>query len=180
MKKNFLLTITIFCLIFVFISGCEIGTNPLILDSSISSSIRVDTVKLNFEIPIPPIIADTKSLQDVAGGDIEKINFYKLTLKVDQNTTPDTGLISGRLMVNGDTLLSMNNLLVSQFKNERSIFESIPGLEVKTKGVGKVVEAVKNPPPNGIIVQLFVGPTNTPVHFRLWIKVYGQIQTKSK
>ncbi len=179
MKKHFLFIITISCMIFIFMAGCEIGTNPLILDSSISSSIRVDTVKMSFEIPLPPITVDTKSLQDVAGDTIEKINFYNLTLMVNQNTTPDTGKISGRLMIDGDTLVSMKNLSLSLFTTERSIFENIPGLEVNNIGVGTVLEAVKDPPPDGITLQMFIGPTNTPVHFRLWIKVYGQIQTKS-
>jgi hypothetical protein len=185
MKKNIVFSIAVLLLSLIFVVGCEIGVNPLILDSSVSESVIVDQaspIPYPLEIPFPltPLTVNTKSLQDVAGNDIEKINFYKLTLMVDQNTTPDTGKISGRLMVDGDTLVAMNNLLLSLFKTERSIFENIPGFEVKNKGVGKVLQAVKNPPPNGIALQMFVGPTNTPVHFRLWVKVYGQIQTKAK
>ena len=169
----------------IFILGCEIGVNPLILDSSISESIIVNQgnpIPYPIEIPFPPapLTVHTESLQDVAGEEIEKINFYKLTLMIDQNATPDTGKVTGRLMVNNDTLIAMNNLSLYHFKNERSIFENIPGFTVKQKGVGVVLQAVKNPPPNGITLQMFLGPTNTPMNFRLWIKVYGQLQTKSK
>jgi len=183
MKKNIVFSIFALILSLIFGVGCEIGTNPLILDSSIKESIVVNQdIPIPLQIPFPttPLIVDTKSLQDVADGEIDSINVYKLTLMVDQNTTPDTGKISGRLMVDNDTLVTMNNVLLSHFITERSIFENIPGFEVNNKGVGKVLQAVKTPPPNGIALQMFVGPTNTPVHFRLWVKVYGQIQTNSK
>ena len=181
MKQNLLITIAILSSLILFVVGCEIGTNPLILDSSVSNKIVInDPAPIIGELPFPSMTIDTKTLQGVAGEGIENISFYNLTLMVDSNTTPTNGKISARLMVNDTLLVKMDSLSLSLFNTERSIFETIPGFHFDNTGLGIVLRAVKNPPQNGIKLQMFVGPTNTAVHFRLWVKVYGQIQTKVK
>ena len=184
MKQNLLTTAVLSSLLF-FVIGCDIGTNPIILDSSISENIIINQTTIipaPYELPFPilPLYVDTKTLQDVTGDNVEKISFYNMTLMVDNNTTPDTGKITGRLMVNDTTLVSLTNLSPSVFSIEHSIFETIAGFHLNNDGLGIVLRAVKNPPPGGLKMQLFLGPTNSPAHFRLWIKVYGQIQTKAK
>jgi len=185
MKKNTIIATALFGSLLFFIIGCEIGTNPIILDSSISENITINQTTVippPYEVPFPvsPLYVDTKTLQDVTGGNVEKISFYNMTLMVDNNTTPDTGKITGRLMANDTVLVSITNLSPSVFSTEHSIFETIAGFHLNNDGLGIVLRAVKNPPPGGLKMQLFLGPTNSPAHFRLWIKVYGQIQTKAK
>jgi hypothetical protein len=179
MKKNFIFTIAATAIFFIV--GCEIGVNPLILDSSLSSKISINNpLATVLELPFPPITINTKSLQNVAGDDFKNANFYNMTLMVDNKTTPTNGKISAQLKVNDTLLVKMDSLSLSLFDRERSIFEKIPGFHIDTTGLKIVLRAVQYPPQNGIKLQMFVGPTNTPVDFDLWIKVYGQIQTNSK
>jgi len=159
--------------------GCEMSNNPLILDSSISVSTWMDiTTAPPVTIPLATLFLDTKTLQDVTDGDIKKINFYNITLTADSNTTT-TGTLSGFITVNNDTLAVLSSLTPSVLASERSIFDSISGLTVNETGLGTLLQAVKHPPTSPLQVKIILGSsTVAPIHFKLILKVYGQIQTK--
>jgi hypothetical protein len=179
MKTNIILSCVVLLLAGGFLTGCEMTNNPLILDSSISVSTLVN-VQTNspIDFPMDTLALDIKALQDVAKDDVEKINFYNFTLTADNDSS--TGTLSGYILIDGDTLAIIKSLAPSALTSERSIFENITGLESGTAGMGKLLHAVKNPPANPLKIMIFIGKeTVAPVKFKLTLKVYCQIYSKS-
>jgi len=182
MKTNILLLCVGLILAGWFLTGCEMTNYPLILDSSISTSTWIDISTVPpIVVQIPPTLElDTKALQDVARDNIEKINFYNFTLTADSNSTT-TGTLSGYITIAGDTLAVLSGLSPDSLATEHSIFEGIPGVEVRNTGLSTLLHAVKNPPDIPLAVKIFMSPqTVVPVKFKIILKVYSQIQASSK
>jgi hypothetical protein len=162
------------------IPGCEIGTNPLVLDSSI----RADSIKVDFPIALPgslPLsskIINLGELKDVAGGNIEKVTFYNMTLLITDDQI-DAEKVTGSLKIDGNQIVSFTDVPTSAFHSERSIFDTTGiNFHISSAGLGYLLKKIKDPTPQIVTLQSFLGPTSTPLKFTLWVKIYGQVTSK--
>ena len=175
MKTQKWLTIIAAGAVLLFLSGCELSKYPLILDASGKSR----TVHVNVSPPdefsdsVTIAIAD---LQDLTDYDIDSIRFYNLTLNVDNNTSPEDAAISGEITVNNIPLLTLTNVQVAQFTDEKSIFEkTITGYSYNPLGVVFLLNTLRTQSPSEIEVKLRVNPIEDPLHFDLTITLYAQV-----
>ncbi len=178
MNKILLIIITVITV--MLIAGCEIGTNPLVLDSSI----RTDSIKVDFpsvlpiSVPVSARIINLGDLKDVTEGNIEKISFYNMTILITDDML-DSGKVTGELKVDGNTIVSFANVPTSAFHTERSIFDTTGiNFHVASTGLGYLLNKIKNPTPQIVTLQTFLGPTSTPLKFTLWVTIYGQVTAK--
>jgi hypothetical protein len=164
-------------LIILFLAGCEVGKYPLILDASGKSrTIRVDvTPPASFSDSATIALADLKSLTDY---NIDSIRFYNLTLHVSNNTSPENAAVTGEVIVNGTPLLALTNVQVTQFSEEKSIFDkTITGYSYNKLGVIFLLTAIKTQSPSELEVKLVVNQIENPLHFDLTITLYAQVFT---
>jgi hypothetical protein len=163
-------------LIVLFLAGCELSKYPLILDASGKS--RTIHVVVNAPTPeysdsVTVAIADLKDLTDY---DIDSIRFYNLTLEVDNNTSAANAAISGEVTVEGIPLLTLNNVLVREFTDERSIFDkTIAGYGYDKSGVTFLLNALKTQYPPEIKVKMKLSTIEDDLNFDLTITVYAQV-----
>jgi len=175
MKTNKLLMIVSAGLIILLIAGCEIGNYPLILDASgKSETIHVtaappDSFSDSVKIPI----ADLADLTDY---DVDSVTFYNLTLDVDSNYSVPEAAVDGEITVNGNPLLSFTNVLVTQFTDEKSIFDrTITGYSYHAAGVLFLLNALRTQSPEEIEVKVTLHPVNEILDFKLTITLYSQV-----
>jgi len=181
-KKVYFLTAVVAVASF-YLVGCEFGKFPLILDSSVTSSI----VHVNLTTPLPTQLTDSVSvnisdLKEATSENVDSIKFYNLTLLVENNTsTPLNAQITGLLSINGDSLLSLANVPLSEFSKERSIFDkTITGYKYHIAGIAFLLHTLKTQLPPIINIKTTVGSSASALHFDLKVKVYGQLYTKTK
>ncbi|MBI4809963.1 MAG: hypothetical protein HY800_00650 [Ignavibacteriales bacterium] len=177
-KKIFFLT-TVAIISVIYLAGCELTELPLILDSSVSSNmVRVDIV--------PPaqyddsVSINISALKDVTEESVDSLKFYNLTLMVENNTSPNNATVSGALSVNGYQLITLTNVSLSEFANERSIFDkNISGYQYHAAGVSFLLQTLKTQSPSIITCRASFGPVSNELHFDLRVKVYGQVFTST-
>jgi hypothetical protein len=176
--KIFLLTIIVFISAFTIV-GCEFGKYPLILDSSVTSgAIRVD-----LNSPLPAQVTQTTNvsiseLRDVTGESVDSMKFYNLTLFIENNTSPSGAGISGTISINGNALVTLTNVTLTEFQTERSIFDknlTSKGFQYHAGGVIYLLNALKTQTPDNLVVSVTAGTNASSLHFDLKVKLYGQI-----
>ena len=162
-------------LIALLLAGCELSKYPLILDASGKSrTIHVDvSPPEEFSDSVTIAIADLKDLTDY---DIDSIRFYNLTLNVDNNESGAEAAISGEITVDGTTLLTLTNVQVTEFLEEKSIFDkTITGYHYNPPGVVFLLNALKTQSPSEIKVIMKWNPIVDRLHFDLTITLYAQV-----
>jgi hypothetical protein len=176
--KIFLLTMIAFIIAFTIV-GCEFGKYPLILDSSVTSgAIRVD-----LNSPLPVQVTQTtdvsiSELRDVTGESVDSMKFYNLTLFIENNTSPSAAGISGTISINGNALVTLTNVTLTEFQTERSIFDknlTSKGFQYHAAGVMYLLNALKTQTPDMLTVSVTAGTNASSLHFDLKVKLYGQI-----
>ncbi len=175
MKKYTQLMVISAGLAALLLAGCELSKYPLILDASGKSrTIHVEvSPPAEYSDSVTISIADLKDLTDY---DIDSIRFYNLTLNVDNNTSPENAAISGDILVNDISLLTLSNVQVAQFSKEKSIFDkTITGYSYNKLGVVFLLNALKTQLPSDIEVKLRVNQIADPLHFDLTITLYAQV-----
>jgi hypothetical protein len=172
MKSLILLMIVAAVGAILFITGCEIGTNPVILDGSpITADLRIDGTS--------NILSDSLSvnLGDALSGidkEVDSIRIFNITLLIDST---DTGVIAqGGLRLDNDTVLTLVGTPLSAFATERSIFDP----KLKTMGFSYDSTIVltlqqllrQKPQP---VVHIAFGILSSPLHFTAHLKIYTQV-----
>lgn len=173
-KKKFLI-IAFSGIIILFLSGCELSKYPLILDAAgKSKTIRIDAnPSSTFSDSVIVSIEDLKELTDY---DIDSIRFYNLTLHVTNDTSDANATFSGNVTVEGEQLLSLTNVQLSEFSRERSIFDkTIAGYTYNKSGVVFLLNALKTQNPSSIKLKVEGTAGNNELHFDLTITLYAQV-----
>ncbi|HUL43341.1 MAG TPA: hypothetical protein VLY03_03180 [Bacteroidota bacterium] len=160
--------------------GCDLLTDfPIILNGSVEpGALRVD---LNTPLPIQyqtSSSVDLSQVKNAATSDVDSVRFYNLTVRIDSNSTPNS-TISGSIIVDGDTLVTMNNMKTSVFSSERSIFStSITGWQYHVAGVETLIGALRNS--RTVTLTTTLNSLTQPIHCTIHIKVYGQLFVANK
>lgn len=186
MNSRIILPAAVLAIGLLCIAGCDIGTNPLVFDGSVTSgSIRVDLIgPLGGTYTTPQFEVDLNALFEsskLSGKTytVDSAHFYNMTLMIDSNSTP-LATVTGSLNVNGNAVVNLDSVAVSAFTTERSIFDTtIVGMHFNAGGVTYLIDALKQNPPPTIDVSATFGPIPAALHFTLHVKVYGQIYTSS-
>jgi len=184
MKKNILAVMTCSLFSLFILSSCiNWGTNPLVFNgSSTGDTLRVDTQASTFYKVKSVDLNKVRS--DIA--DVDSVKFYNLTILIDSTSgTPAGTHLSGFMVaVNSlvtDTVVTLSGASVADFATERSIFDkTLPALKLNGAGVLHLFNAISLPTPPVVTFIMGASSDNTPLHFTVKIKVYGQIYTKPK
>lgn len=179
MKTMVFTLLTIVAGVMVLLTGCEIGTNPVILDGSpVTADLRVDASS--------NILADslTVNLGDALAGidkEVDSIRVFNITLLIDSvDTMGGSNIISlGGLKLENDTVLTLVNTPFSAFATERTIFDP------KLKNFGFTYDSTlaltlqqylrQKPQP---VVHIAFGIFSLPpsqLHFTVHLKLYTQV-----
>jgi hypothetical protein len=166
----------------LLLPGCEIGTNPLIVDGSpLTATLRVDGNANMYGT------TETVNLEDVLAGidkDVDSIKIFNITLLIDSTAgTPAGTTLTGGIGVNTDTLVLMMGTPITAFSSERTIFD--PTLKNAgfsyNNGVVTILHGFLQQNPRPTITLLFGAITNkTPIHFTFHFRLYTQVFTKVK
>jgi len=128
----------------VFTAGCELGTNPLILDGSVA------TAKFPVNAEIPPLLEPAFTVSDsldLAGiydefEEVDSVKFYNLTFVSEGDSAALTTRLTGSISVNGVPFLNFTDVPLASFSPERSIFTYAPGFSYDPRGVDLVRTAL--------------------------------------
>jgi hypothetical protein len=177
---------TVFTLLFILAlglsGGCEFANNPLLVDGAfVNAAFRVDQEGLPANFPFG--ISSTVHLNDIldnVDGIADSIKIYNITVKIDSVTgsTPPTAAISSTTRLDGNTLFSINNVLLSNLSTERSIFDnSLPGFSFSSSGVQYLISKLRENPPPDVNVAVSGSSNSSSLHFTLKVKFYTQVYT---
>ncbi|HYQ85954.1 MAG TPA: hypothetical protein VES59_01795 [Bacteroidota bacterium] len=167
-------------------SDCQVGLYPLLFDGApITATFRADvTTGTAFDD------SRTVDLEEIRRGidkRIDSIKVFNVSLQIDSTagTNPSTTL-TGAVLINGDTLIRVNGVPISDFATERSIFDStITGGRVfKNKGVATLIALLKQltQGTGGLTatVHALGNASSSPLHFTIKLKLYTQVFTPKK
>lgn len=158
------------------IAGCEIGTNPVVLDGApIAANLRVDVPNNILYDSLSVNLGDAMSGIDNA---VDSIRIYNITLLIDSTGNPDSAVISrGGFKLNNDTVLTLVNNPLSAFSTERSIFDprlKNLGFTYDSTMILKLQQYLRQKPQP--VVQIAFGILSaSPIHFTAHLKIYTQV-----
>jgi len=185
MNREILLTIMCIGVCMFFYQACELATNPLLFDVSVvTARYRVDISPPYEAIFDSSIVIDlNEALEDVEDEvEIDSVKFYNITILIDSTDgTPSGTTISGTILVDGDTLVSLTNVPLDLFLTEQSIFKNIhPGFKFNSAGVAKLKQIFELYPQQPLpTVKIFVegSASSNSLHFTVQLKLYTQVYT---
>jgi hypothetical protein len=170
-------------LLLMLLQACDIlSDNPLILDGTtldVEYIISTGEDETSFD---ESKSVDLQEILDDVEDNVEDISVYNITLRVYnlQNTPPSTSF-TGTMSINGIQLLAVNNMPLSTFTTERTIFDSslqAQGVTVSQAGINYLVMLMESQP-LPVITARFVGNCSTDqVRFTVEAKIYTQVFTK--
>ena len=156
-------------------AGCDVGTNPVILDGvPVSASMRIDGFGTIFTasvgVPLQPMM---ESVDEV----VDSVNLYNLTLLFDSNNTPTGTTLTASITINGNSFIQFNGVKITEFASERSIFDpTLPNTSVNPAGMAALRNALRKNPPQDVMIATSGSASSTP-HFTAHVKIYTQLYT---
>jgi hypothetical protein len=182
MRQHSALPIILVGLLLAGLAGCEIGTNPIILDGApAAQTLRVDN-SANFFAGTGPV-----ALSEIFNGvdnEIDSVKVFNVTMLID-STAGTTGgtVLTGLLLINTDTLFTLNGTPLSAFSAERTIFDPTlaqAGFTYSTSTLMKLQHAL-NQKPQPTVTLTFGGiASNSPIHFSAHFTLYTQFFTRAQ
>jgi len=158
--------------------GCEFGTNPLILDGSAS------TAKFPVEAEIPLFLQPAFSVSDSVDLNgiyddftgVDSVKFYNLTFLSEGDSVNLTIRLTGSITVDGVPFLNFNDVPLSVFSPERSIFTYAPGFSYDAGGLA-VIRAALAPQSTDRVIRMsgdFQADSRS-LHFSMQARIYTQV-----
>jgi len=184
MNKHILTCIAIMGLFLLLFYACEFATNPLLFDGSVvAARYRVDvTDQSTFSQSIVVDLNEAlegfqENKQEI---DVDSIKFYNITILIDSTAgTPSGTTITGTIIVDGDTLVTLTNVPLDIFLTEQSIFKNIhPGLKFNNAGIEKLKQIFKKYPVEPLpTVKIYTEgyASSNELHFTVQLKLYTQV-----
>jgi hypothetical protein len=162
----------------LIIAGCDLGVNPLLFDGTpITAKFRVDQTGTVYAS------AKVINLQDALGSiskEIDSVKVFNITLQIDSltNGTDPSTTLTGVAVLDLDTLFTVNNVALSAFSSERSIFDkSLTGFSYKASGVSHLIALLHQNPLPTVSVGVLGTASNGNLHFTTKLKLYTQVYT---
>ncbi len=185
MKKNSAFVILSVLLGFGLIAGCEMSTNPLIFDGSVTSGEVAINTNTNTFLGIDSL--DLHAIVAKVSQSVDSVKLFNLTIAIDSlgSSTPASTRITGAITVDDVNVLpyhynivTLTGVPLSEFASERSIFDTtISGFSFNESGSEFLIDALAQSPPPVLYVNVQGSADHNPVQFRLRFKVYAQVYT---
>jgi hypothetical protein len=164
--------------LFLGLAGCEFGTHPIIIDGSVATA----QFPVNADIPsfLPPsfTVEDSIDLAPVYGdaAEVDSIRFYNLTFIAEGDSAGLAIRVTGSITVDGVPCLNFDNVPLSVFSPERSIFAPAAGFSYEQAGVARIRQALA---PGAADTKLNMRGSfqadGRSLHFTLQAKLYTQV-----
>jgi len=159
-------------------AGCELGTNPLILDGSVATAEFPVDAEIPFFLQPSFTVSDSVDLGAVFEGpdDVDSVKFYNLTFIAAGDSAGLATRLTGSISVEGVPLLHFTDVPLSAFSAERSIFAATPGFSYDAGGIG-VIRSALAPGSTDRALRLSgdFDADRRSLHFSLQAKIYTQV-----
>jgi hypothetical protein len=160
-------------------SVCDVGMNPLLFDGSpITATVAIHA---NTTIYDSTATIDLKDALSDVKKDIDSADIYNITLKIrNDGSTPVGTTASGTVMINNIWIFSMNNVKISDFAKERSIFRLPAGsITLRPQGMRqlrRLIWSVSRGQTGVVSVHLF-GTSSQKLDVTAFLTLYTQVYT---
>lgn len=158
--------------------GCDIGSNPLILDGTITSADFPVDAEIPFFLPASFTVTDSIDLSRLYEGDdgVDSIKFYNLTFIAEGDTAGLAVRVSGSIDVGGEPFLLFNDVPLSVFSPGRSIFQATPGFDYDARGIARIREALEpGTTETGLRMNGTFGADSRSLHFTMRARLHTQV-----
>ena len=167
-------------------SSCDVGLYPLLFDGApLTATFRLDQPTFtSFDV------SQTVDLQEIRSGldkNIDSIKVFNISLQIDSTAgTNSATTLTGAVLIDGDSLIAVNGVPISEFATERSIFDAtITGGRVfKNAGVATLIALLRtlsqSSGPLTATVRASGAASASPLHFTIKLKLYTQVFTPPK
>ncbi len=164
------------------LAGCEFGTHPLIIDGSVATA----RFPVNADIPafLPPsfTVEDQVDLTGIYDevDKVDSIRFYNLTFISEGDSAALSVRVTGTIRVDGVPFLNFEDVPLSVFSPERSIFKPVAGFGYDARGVERIRQALAPGSADRILdLQGSFQASSRSLHFTMQAKLYTQVFLKS-
>ena len=160
------------------LSGCDIGTNPLIIDGSVATADFPVDADIPAFLPAAFTVDDSLDLSDVYDGTdgVDSIKFYNLTFIARGDSAGLAVRVTGTISVDGVPFLDFTDVPLSAFSPERSIFEHTPGFSYDGRGVALIRRGLApNSTDPGLRMHGSFQADSRSLHFTMQAKLYTQV-----
>ena len=168
----------ILAVVAIMTAGCDVGTNPLIIDGSVTSADFPVNAEIPFFLPPSFTVADSVDFSEVYDGEVgvDSIKFYNLTFIAEGDTAGLAVRVSGSIEVDGEPLLLFNDVPLSAFSPERSIFNPTTGFSYDARGTDRIRQALE-PGSNasGVRMSGSFSANSRSLHFTMRARLYTQV-----
>ena len=159
-------------------AGCDIGTNPLIIDGSAATAEFPVNAEIPAFLPAAFSVSDSVDLSEIYDGaeEVDSIKFYNLSFIAKGDSAHLALRVTGTIDVDGVPFLLFNDVPLSSFSPERSIFDPTPGFSYDARGVTEIRRALAPGSPNsGLRMAGSFQASGRSLHFTMQAKLYTQV-----
>jgi hypothetical protein len=164
----------------LMLPGCDILTDePLVVDGiTLELVFEINTGEGNTEFSL----VETQNLQQIlddVDDFVEAISLSNITLRIyDLVDTPASTNLSGEISINDIDILSVNNMPLSAFENDRTIFDSslqADGVTVQQSGIDYLLVLLESRPLPVVEARIAGSSSRDNARFTLEVKIYTQV-----
>jgi hypothetical protein len=165
-------------LLILLIPGCEVGMNPVIFDGSAATARFPVDADIPFFLPPAFSVEDSVDIGGIYDGveEVDSIRFYNLTFIAEGDSAALAVRVSGTIEVDGTPFLVFDDVPLSAFSPERSIFNPVAGFAYDPAGVSVIRQALA--PGSANTTLNLAGDfqaSSRSLHFTLQAKLYTQV-----
>ncbi len=166
-------------IITLFITGgCDVTDPTFIIDTAVTATIEIDE-ETSFYQGSEEV--NLQELLDGIDGPVIDINVFNITLQIERlGNTPEDLSLNGSLSINGNTLMSLGDVPISVFANERSIFDDALvnqyNFSVDNDGLQYLLALFDDLPT--VNVSVAGEASGNPVNVRVLTKLHAQVSTE--
>lgn len=158
--------------------GCDVSDPSFIVDTDMTAVVEINEQSTSFD---QSATADLSDLLGAVEGTISDINVFNITLQIDRlGNTPENLIVSGAIAVDENTLVSLVDVPISAFENERSIFDEDLAdqydFNVDNDGLQYLLSLFDDLPT--VTVGVSGEASAQPVHMRVLTKLHAQVTTE--
>ncbi|HLF15731.1 MAG TPA: hypothetical protein VI932_12675 [Bacteroidota bacterium] len=163
-------------------AGCEFGTHPLIIDGSVATAQFPVNADIPSFLPAAFTVEDSLDLGGIydAVDEVDSIKFYNLTFIAQGDSAGLAIRLTGAITVDGAPFLNFNDVPLSVFSPERSIFNPVAGFSYDPAGVNLIRQALApGSTDNTLRMSGSFQANSRSLHFTLQAKLYTQVFLRS-
>lgn len=163
---------------FLLWTGCDIGTNPLIIDGSAATAEFPVSAEIPAFLPAAFSVQDSVDFSEIYDGadGVDSIKFYNLSFIAKGDSARLAVRVTGSIEVDGVPFLLFEDVPLSAFSPERSIFNATPGFSYDARGVAAIRRALApGSTDSGLRMAGSFQASGRSLHFTMQAKLYTQV-----